>query len=463
MKQSLVYITVTMLMILGSCSYLDKNNQKEVTATGHDKAAPFEINIESKIEEYPDYHLAVHYPETSNDQINQRVKDYVNQQISEFKKESYNLKQEAQTDRNYELNIDFSVVYLNDQFFVVQFDNEKKYGQDKTESSKKVMNFDRDKGKQLVIEDFFRDGNTKAGLQALSKAVQKRMTEEDALAEAEYSWVSQGTKPTSANFDNIALKENEIVVHFNPSQIASAAAGPVTIAVPKSELEAELADRFIGIGDSESPTTGDESEESEVDNEITTDSVENNSGDKQVALAFEDGPDPTVTRDILSVLDQYKAKGTFFMLGKRVSFYPELTKQVASEGHEIGNHSWSHKQLDHLPEEEIKKEVKRTNELIKKLTDKTPSFVRPPYETLNEKLKNAIDQSIVGDAIKVNDPQNSAHMARSILDDTENGRVIMLPALSSITPEALDIILRELSVRGYTFVTVSELKQKNHK
>lgn len=69
------------------------------------------------------------------------------------------------------------------------------------------------------------------------------------------------------------------------------------------------------------------------------------SNKKRVALTFDDGPDPNVTMRVLETLEKYDAKATFFMLGSRVEYYPEIAKNVQEAGHELGNHSWTHPDL----------------------------------------------------------------------------------------------------------------------
>lgn len=78
---------------------------------------------------------------------------------------------------------------------------------------------------------------------------------------------------------------------------------------------------------------------------------------RKSALTFDDGPHPTNTLEILELLDKHDAKATFFMLGNRVDFYPDIAKVIAEKGHELGNHTWTHKDLTTLGQEEISEEV----------------------------------------------------------------------------------------------------------
>src|SRR6185312_17561707 len=99
---------------------------------------------------------------------------------------------------------------------------------------------------------------------------------------------------------------------------------------------------------------------------------------KQVALTFDDGPDPKVTMQILETLEKYNAKATFFMLGSRVEYYPEIAKHIADAGHELGNHTWNHPDLTKASVEKIRDEINRTSSIIENVTGMQSTVFRPP-------------------------------------------------------------------------------------
>jgi peptidoglycan/xylan/chitin deacetylase (PgdA/CDA1 family) len=93
--------------------------------------------------------------------------------------------------------------------------------------------------------------------------------------------------------------------------------------------------------------------------------------DKVVALTFDDGPSPVWTPRILDELKRAGIKATFFMLGEHVKKYPDIARRVAEEGHEIGNHSYTHHVLIYYTEEELEIEIKDTEKVIKEVTGLT--------------------------------------------------------------------------------------------
>ena len=79
------------------------------------------------------------------------------------------------------------------------------------------------------------------------------------------------------------------------------------------------------------------------------------------------------------------------MLGNRVDFYPNIAKEIVARGHEPGNHTWSHKDLTTLSKEDINLEIERTNKAIQKATGKEPTVYRPPYGSINNQVREAVN------------------------------------------------------------------------
>jgi peptidoglycan/xylan/chitin deacetylase (PgdA/CDA1 family) len=109
-------------------------------------------------------------------------------------------------------------------------------------------------------------------------------------------------------------------------------------------------------------------------------------GTDAVSLVFDDGPNPKITPQILEVLKAKGVKATFFLIGKRAEEYPDVVKQIINEGHDIGNHSYTHKGLAKLLKDKGKEavlyEIQQGAEVLKRLaniSDKELQFFRPPY------------------------------------------------------------------------------------
>jgi peptidoglycan/xylan/chitin deacetylase (PgdA/CDA1 family) len=99
----------------------------------------------------------------------------------------------------------------------------------------------------------------------------------------------------------------------------------------------------------------------------------------ELALTFDDGPNPACTPRLLDVLAQYGVKGTFFLIGSFAEQEPALTKQIAESGHLIGNHSWSHPNLSLSAPARIRQEMQRTQKTLEQLIGKPVRYFRPPF------------------------------------------------------------------------------------
>ncbi|MFC4618358.1 polysaccharide deacetylase family protein [Camelliibacillus cellulosilyticus] len=110
---------------------------------------------------------------------------------------------------------------------------------------------------------------------------------------------------------------------------------------------------------------------------------------KLVALTFDDGPHPGFTPEILDVLKKYNAKATFFVVGNRAERYPGVLKREVSEGHEIGNHTYSHTRLNHLSNPKAwQNEIEKTDTLIQNFQGAHLKLLRPPEGILSEAIIN---------------------------------------------------------------------------
>ena len=200
----------------------------------------------------------------------------------------------------------------------------------------------------------------------------------------------------------------------------------------------------------------------EEEEEVEKETVVLNPDGKYVALTFDDGPSSKVTPRILQTLEQHEAKATFFMLGKRVEMYPAIAAQVAAEGHEIANHTFSHPNLKKLSHKEMTEEIEKTNKLIEITTGVTPTLFRPPYGIYSQDILNYTASNNYSTILWSVDSldwksRNPAAIKKEILSNITNKSIVLMHDLHTATAEALPDLLMTLKQEGYEFVTVSEL------
>lgn len=201
--------------------------------------------------------------------------------------------------------------------------------------------------------------------------------------------------------------------------------------------------------------------------------------DKRIALTFDDGPSLSVTPQILDILEKYHASATFFAVGYNLTDakMPSIRRALAL-GCEIGNHSDSHSHLTELSDEEILREIRETNQKITELSCSgyVPTLMRPPGGHIDARVMNVLYESGVrmhtimwnsdsrdwefnkkwqDGEISFDEAVESA--VALVLSEAEDGGIVLMHDIKEITPAVLECVLKELSEKGYAFVTVSEL------
>lgn len=183
---------------------------------------------------------------------------------------------------------------------------------------------------------------------------------------------------------------------------------------------------------------------------------------KCIALTFDAGPGPH-TPQLLDILKEKKVHATFFLLGKNhVIPHPDLVKREADEGHEIGNHTWTHERLDKLPADKIREELVRTQDAIKAVTGRTPTLMRPPQggtnDTVHEVTKSLGLSEVLWNATASDYKTTDTELIGDrILKQATRDGIILLHDIYDGTVPAVPRIIDELQARGYTFVTVPQL------
>ena len=198
-----------------------------------------------------------------------------------------------------------------------------------------------------------------------------------------------------------------------------------------------------------------------------------------IALTFDDGPDPNWTPEILDILKQENVPATFFIIGKNGQAYPDLLRRIVNDGHEVGNHTFTHPNLGEVPGSLTELELNATQRLIESETGRSTVLFRPPYfgdaeadkpqEVEPALLAQQLGYLMVGVRIDPDDwrlPVTADEIIeRTIQRATDNnpetrGQVVLLHDSGgdrSATIAALPGIIHELRSRGFRFVPVSEL------
>lgn len=195
---------------------------------------------------------------------------------------------------------------------------------------------------------------------------------------------------------------------------------------------------------------------------------EHTAGDAgKIALTFDAGASAAPTPALLDVLEKYNLKCTFFLTGKWIEKNPELTKRILDDGHEIGNHTYSHPDLRGLTDDQIRVQFAKTESALESLCGvSTKPFFRPPYGGRDDRvLRVAEDEGYQcvywtadsWDAFKKG--IQADEIASRVLDRAKDGAIVLMHCGSWPTVDALPHIIVGLQAKGYDLVKVSDLDQ----
>ncbi|MEV4745053.1 polysaccharide deacetylase family protein [Streptosporangium sp. NPDC049248] len=183
---------------------------------------------------------------------------------------------------------------------------------------------------------------------------------------------------------------------------------------------------------------------------------------KCIALTFDDGPGKYADK-LLDTFKKYNSKATFFLEGQYVKSRPAFAKRMVAEGHDIGNHSYSHPHLRELSEDKIREELTKTQDIVKKSTGKYPTTIRPPY--------GEFDQRVAAIAAEMGMPivlwnggsrdwatRNEKAIYDEVLKNAKRDGVILMHDWVEQTVKVMPKLLTALQKQGYHMVAVSSLR-----
>lgn len=180
---------------------------------------------------------------------------------------------------------------------------------------------------------------------------------------------------------------------------------------------------------------------------------------KKVALTFDDGPNPVYTPELLDGLEKRNVKATFFLLGEAVEDYPDIAKRIYEDGHLIGNHTYDHVNLGNLCENAACEQVRKTNEIIERVTGYYPEYVRPPFGEWKENIDNDVTMIKVLWNVDPLDwaTGNADAVVERVVGKCEDNDIILMHDASESSVKAALRIIDILTKKGYEFVTVDQL------
>jgi peptidoglycan/xylan/chitin deacetylase (PgdA/CDA1 family) len=274
----------------------------------------------------------------------------------------------------------------------------------------------------------------------------------------------EGIYPSPENYANFIFIDDGIVFKFAKYQLFSGNFGMPVAEIPyvelkdyikKEWLEFFVAEKDIAEEDSDFP----DQDSKQQKEEIVLPERDIDPNKPMVALTYDDGPNKKTTTPILDALKEHGGVATFFILGNRVSNNSGLLIRMLEEGSEIGNHSYSHKELTKLSYNELMEQITNTQQAVIEVTGYEPRLLRPTYGSFNDRLKADANMPLILWSIDTLDwkSRNTKAITDHVLKNVSDGDIILMHDLYDSTVEASQILIPKLIDMGYQLVTVSEL------
>ncbi|MCI9272834.1 MAG: polysaccharide deacetylase family protein [Clostridiales bacterium] len=412
-----------------------------------------EIGVtESIMNNDPKNAISIHYPVLGLDQIDRIIKEKINDILSDYQN---NLPDDTHRPAEFSssLWVDYSSYIAGDQIASIVFTVEKN---DSTMAHPDVyiltMTFDLESQALLSLSDIL-EGEY---LLAISDYVREYFMQTEPYAPlTDTELFSIGSAPVQGNFLNFTLNDTALTVYFQKYQIFPGYFGIVSVSIPyenlKGYLKIDTDATLLHVASASAMVPPQQNQP------VQGTPIDPNR--PVVALTFDDGPHPKVTPKILDILKQNKAKATFFVVGNRVDSYASALQREYAEGHEIGNHTYSHPRLIKLNTNDVLDQANRTDQRIANLTSYTPKLLRPPYGEINDVMRENIQKPFVLWSIDTQDwqTQNKNAIVKQVMGKVKDGDIILMHDIYPSTAEACAQLIPALSAQGYQFVTVSEL------
>lgn len=441
-------------------SSMENLSKEEIKATENIQVAKKENkdlgDIESIIEYGDNGLIGVHYPIFKKDNIDKINKDLVSQYIEDFHKE---LEKNGSKDKDYryELSIDYDTYKGPNNIVSINY-NIVKNSSYLAHPDEVILSkvYDLNEDKEIKLDDFM----TGQYLKHISDISEEYFIKDEKYKKGTDSpQFKEAINPSIENYSNFIIKEEKIVFLFPRYTLFSGNLGSASVEIAYSDLKdyinPSLLQDFTQIESSNNSAI----DKDKVKPAIVIPKRDIDPNKPMIALTFDDGPNKKVTLPILDILKEYDSVGTFFILGNRVSGNEDVLRRTLEEGSEIGNHSYNHKQLTKLSDNELAGQIINTQDAVEDATGIKPRIMRPTYGAYNDNLKAKAGMPLILWSIDTLDwkSRNAKMVIDHVVENIKDGDIVLMHDIYESTGEAVKVLVPKLREMGYQLVTVSEL------
>ena len=384
-----------------------------------------------------DFVARILYPEGDVESLRIAVEDWVRQTAAQYQEESVGSSVDGDSA---ELTVDYSSYLIDDAFVSVKLVGvyERPYIAHPIDVYAS-FNANKTTGELLELDDVLLPG----GREAL-----KTMVVEDA-----------GVAENSVDenlLSNWLLTPGGLEITLTRGDYLPMSSGTVTLLYAFEQLDGIISLSGQAPQAQPEPIASPPAPASEMANPSPVDSSK-----PMLALTFDDGPSSHTER-LLDVFAAHGGKGTFFVVGNMLDRRAETLQRMAADGHEIGGHSWDHRQLTKLSAAEMTDQLMSTRAKIYSITGLDATMVRPPYGSCNDQLKTKakeLDIALINWSVDTLDwkYKDADTVYQAVMDGAKDGAIILCHDLHKTTVDAMERAIPDLIAAGYQLVTVTEL------
>ncbi|MDD6224036.1 MAG: polysaccharide deacetylase family protein [bacterium] len=397
------------------------------------------VEILTEIEDHQRYLIGIHYPKTNIQALDQVIERYIEKQKTYFLT-SYG-DSDYLIDRD-ELNIDYHYYLHNDSYVsiaLITYINSYKLEQPIYEVC--TFFYDIQKDKNLVLKDLLVGDTQEILLSILKRTIQSEYPH--AILESNIDAIISKQLLIMNSF---FINDKDLIFYFSPDMLSSDYYDMIEIKIPLESLKLS-----VTLSMSQKPN---------VSFPVYSAVRVIDPTQKVVALTFDDGPS-NHTKEIIDILKENDACATFFVLGNKVTLYQNVLKESIANGNELGNHSYNHKWLSRLSVANFIDQVESTQKIMRETLDYEPTYLRPTYGSITNRMRKNTDLKISLWTIDTKDwkLKSVERIVEKATSNIADGDIILMHDIFERSKEALKEIIPILQERGFQFVTVSELNE----
>lgn len=453
MKKFLCILLAAVLLFLCSCTAKDKNST--VLSPVMKEYLLCLKNFETPVREYGEERskllfgekmvVGVFYPEVGIPEMDNEIKNWVEQTVASYQKE-VSLYEDKNGEAASELTISYESFHTNGRLVSVKMSGffDSPFLAHPIEIMETFIG-DTQENRLVESDDLYESGGKDKMKTMLTKKVK-----------LEKEWLDDEL------LDKCIVTENGIEIILPQGQYLPMSDGTKTVYFSYEEIEGIVVKELFNIEKEDSDEDVKESQDKDENEKITEpDKIEFDKTKPMVALTFDDGPSAHTDR-LLDIFAKHSGRGTFFVVGNIIDNRKETVKRIVSDGHEIAGHSWNHRQLTNLSDQDIKDQIMSTRAKIYELTGYDAKLMRPPYGAYNDRVRSVaknLSVSLINWSVDTLDWKNrdAETVYKCIMKEADDGAIVLCHDLHKTTVDAMEKVIPALIDKGFQLVTVSEL------